>query len=197
VAHSLLDGSLNVSATGFWTRLEDVIVFDFSGAIDPATDPFGRFGGYRNAGEGRSRGLELSLAARPVPALTLRAAYTFADAEAPTGATERTRRAYVVPRHQLSLVATQRIGAFDLNLDLGLRSDYLAPLFDPVTFSSRPYVFDSQARVDLVAGYRLRLTEGRVLRLFARLDDALDQDRFESGFRTPGRAAFAGAELEF
>jgi len=197
VGQSFLDERIDVSATGFWTRLEDVIVFDFSGAIDPATDPFGRFGGYRNAGGGRSRGVELSLAARPARGLTVRAAYTFADADPPTGATEQTRRAFVIPRHQLSLVATHRAGALDLSLDLGLRSDYLAPLFDPVTFSSRPYVFGARARVDLGAGYRLHVAEGRVLRLFAKLEDAFDQDRFESGFRTPGRAAFAGAEVEF
>lgn len=197
VEQSFLGQRLDVSATGFWTRLEDVIVFDFSGAIDPATDPFGRFGGYRNAGGGRSRGVELSLAARPSPGLTLRAAYTYSDAEPPTGATEQTGRAFVIPRHQLSLLATRSLGALDLSLHVDLRSDYLAPLFDPVTFASQTYVFAARARVDLGAGYRLPLAGGRVLRLFAKLDDALDEDRFESGFRTPGRSAFAGAELGF
>ncbi len=33
-----------------------MIIFDFSGAINPATDPFGRFGGYVNTDGGIARG---------------------------------------------------------------------------------------------------------------------------------------------
>ncbi len=47
IDQTLYRNRLRVSATYFYTELQQVIIFDFSGLIDPATDPFGRFGGYR------------------------------------------------------------------------------------------------------------------------------------------------------
>ena len=61
----LLGNRLRLSGTFFYTRLQEVIIFDFSGAINPATDPFGRFGGYRNTGGGLVRGLEASFEIAP------------------------------------------------------------------------------------------------------------------------------------
>jgi hypothetical protein len=52
-------------------------------------------------------------------------------------------------------------------------------------------------RVDLGGGWRLRLSDGRHLRLFARIDDLLDRPLHENGFRSPGRTAVAGAAFEF
>ena len=59
----------------------DAASFDFSGAVSPATDPFGRFGGYRNTGGGLARGLELSVETNPIRSLTLRSAYTYTNAD--------------------------------------------------------------------------------------------------------------------
>ena len=52
IDQSLLNNRVRLSGTWFYTRLQEVIVFDFSGAISPTTDPFGRFGGYRNTNGG-------------------------------------------------------------------------------------------------------------------------------------------------
>ena len=46
---ALLGNRVQTSLTWFYTRIQENIVFDFSGGINPATDPFGRFGGYRNS----------------------------------------------------------------------------------------------------------------------------------------------------
>ncbi len=50
-------GRLKASASYFYTWLEDVINFDTSGLINPATDPFGRSVGYLNTRGGISRGV--------------------------------------------------------------------------------------------------------------------------------------------
>ncbi len=63
---------VRASATYFYTHLQKVIIFDFSGLIDPVTDPFGRFGGYVNTDGGIARGVELSLSAAPTRTLNLR-----------------------------------------------------------------------------------------------------------------------------
>ena len=67
---------MRASATYFYTYLQNVITFDFSGFINPATDPFGRFGGYRNTKGGIARGVELSSDANVTRSLTVSAAYT-------------------------------------------------------------------------------------------------------------------------
>ena len=47
---------VRVSGKNWYTRLQQVIAFDFSGLISAATDPYGSFGGYRNTGGDLSRG---------------------------------------------------------------------------------------------------------------------------------------------
>ena len=74
IDQSLLNNRLRFSSTWFYTRLQEVIVFDFSGAISPATDPFGRFGGYRNTNGGLARGFEFSVEAAASRSLDLSAA---------------------------------------------------------------------------------------------------------------------------
>ena len=56
-----LGSRAKLSVTYFYTRIQEAIVFDFSGLINPTTDPYGRFGGYRNTGGGLARGMEVSV----------------------------------------------------------------------------------------------------------------------------------------
>jgi len=77
-------------------------------------------------------------------------------------------------------------------------SDYLAPIFNPVTFASRAYRFRGIAKIDLGASYTLPLgSESRSLRFFGYVDNLFDREYFESGFRTPGRTGRAGAIFVF
>src|SRR5581483_8529121 len=71
---------VRASVTYFYTRLQETIIFDFSGAINPAEDPFGRFGGYRNTNGGLSRGVEFSTSLAATRSTTLRGAYTYINA---------------------------------------------------------------------------------------------------------------------
>jgi vitamin B12 transporter len=189
---------LRASATYFYTELQKVIIFDFSGVINPATDPFGRFGGYRNTDGGIARGVELSMMATPTRTLNLSAAYTYTKTLQRTPQVLGTLRSLVIPDHQFSLVASQRIGRrFLVNFDLSTSSDYLGAIFDPVTFASRAYRFRGLAKADLGASYTLPLGESRSLRFFGYVDNLFDREYFESGFRTPGRTGRAGAMFVF
>ncbi|MDQ3648803.1 MAG: TonB-dependent receptor [Acidobacteriota bacterium] len=194
IDQSLANNRLRLSATYFYTRLQEVIGFDFSGRINPQTDPFGRFFGFLNTGGGLARGLELSATASPTRALNVFVSYTYtnSDQRAPQISGSGVISSLVIPDHQFSAVVTQRIGrrAF-LNFDLTGTSDYLAPVFPLV------YRFKSLIKADLGASYELPLTEQRRLRFFGYVDNLFNRDNFESGFRTPGRTGRAGASLSF
>jgi iron complex outermembrane receptor protein len=104
----------------------------------------------------------------------------------------------VIPDHQFSLVVTQRFGRRILvNFDLAASSDYLAPILDPNTFASRAYRFHGLTKADLGGSYTLPFGESRSLRFFGYVDNLFDREYFESGFRTPGRTARAGASFSF
>ncbi|HSS21125.1 MAG TPA: TonB-dependent receptor [Pyrinomonadaceae bacterium] len=189
---------VRASATYFYTQLQKIIIFDFSGLINPATDPFGRFGGYVNTDGGIARGLELNLTATPTRTLTLSAAYTYTKSQQWRPQVAGVLRSFVTPDHQFSLVATQRIGRRILvNVDVAASSDYLAPVFDPITFASRAYRFGGIGRVDLGGSYTFPFAESRSLRLFGYVDNLFSQEYFESGYRTPGRTGRAGAAFSF
>jgi iron complex outermembrane receptor protein len=189
----LMSNRARLAATFFRTRLSEIIIFDFSGAIDPETDPWGRFSGYVSTEGGVTQGLELVASLAPMRGLRFNISYTFTDAEPPTGVIEDQTQAFAVPRHQLALVVSQTLGErLTLSFDTLASSSYLAPIFDPVTFASRVYRFDGYVKSDLVASCRLS-----PLRLFAKVENLFDQEIFESGFPTPGRYALAGIAFEF
>ncbi len=197
VEQSLGSQRARVSATYFRTRLKEIIIFDFSGAINPATDPFGRFGGYLSTDGGTTKGVELVGNVVVGSGLHLNTSYTYTDAEPPTGVSEEQTQAFVVPKHQLTFVATQLIGPrLTVSFDLVASSSYLAPIFDSATFASRVYRFASFVKSDLAASYRFPARLG-VFRLFGKIENLFDQQIFESGFRTPGRYALVGAAFEF
>ncbi len=186
------------SATYFYTRLQEIIIFDFTGVIDPSTDPFGRFGGFRNTNGGIARGAEFALTATPVSTLNLSAAYTYTKSLQRTPQVPGTLRSLVIPDHQFSFVATQRFGRrWLVNFDFLASSDYLAPIFDSTTFVSRGFRFDGIVKADLGASYTIPFNETRSLKLFGYVDNLFDREYYESGFRTPGRTGRAGATFVF
>jgi iron complex outermembrane receptor protein len=192
-----LNDRARMEATYFRTRLSEIIAFDFSGAIDPSTDPFGRSGGYLSTDGGVTRGLELALSLSPRSGLDLKASYTFTDAEPPRGVSPDQEQAFAIPRHQLALVAAKSFGAgVSVAFDLLASSSYIAPVFDLETFSSRVYRFEGYVKADVVASYRLPVG-GTGLRFFGKVENLFDETIHASGFRTPGRYAVAGAAYEF
>jgi iron complex outermembrane receptor protein len=191
VDQALFSNRLRASATYFYTRLQEIIIFDFTGGIDPAVDPFGRFGGYRNTGGGLARGLEVSLMAAPTRTLDLLAAYTYTNADARNPNETGTTRLLGLSDHIFTLQANQRIGRFDITADFIAYSQYAAPV------SGRAYLFKGPARLDLGASYTLPVSDSTTIRFYGKADNLLDREYFENGFRTPGRVCVAGATLHF
>jgi outer membrane receptor protein involved in Fe transport len=185
---------LRLSATYFYTRLQEVVEF-FNTTPDPSARPFG---GYVNTGGQLARGLELSATLAPTDTLDLFAAYTYTNSDQRRPQADQVIRSFSIPDHQFSLVATQRIGRrVLLNFDLTASSHYLAPIFDNRTFASRAYRFSGILRGDLSASYTLPLAGARSLRLFGKVENVFDREYFESGFRTPGIQGRAGAAYNF
>ena len=196
VDQTLASNRARLSATYFYTRLQEVVAFG-----DTPADPFGRFGGYVNTGGGLSRGLELSGEFAPSRRLDLFASYTHVNSDqrrAPVAGVAGVLPAFATPEHQFTLVANARLGSrVAVNFDLVASGDYLAPVFDPRTFTNRAYRFDGIRKGDLTAGYTFPLSDSRRLRLFGKIENVFDREYYENGFRTPGVNARAGAALNF
>jgi iron complex outermembrane receptor protein len=192
IEQRLWNSRVQVSATYFYTRLNEVIIFDFSGAITPLTDPLGRFGGYRNTGGGLARGLELAAAVAAGHGLQLNAAYTYTDAREETPVVPGVWQTFDSPRHRYSVFATQRISP---RITAMLRfigtSEYIASIY-PGAFR-----FPGAERVQAMLSYRRPLGEFRALRFYAKGDNLLDRTYFQSGFRTPGVTGTVGTQFEF
>jgi vitamin B12 transporter len=198
VDQTFAGGRARASATYFYTRLQQIIGF----GAPRGADPFGRFSGYENLQGGLSRGVELSATVSPTRSLDISSAYTFVNAAERTPVVAPILRTFVIPRHQFSATAVQRIGprillTFD-TLDSG---DCLAPVFgdgsSPNFFDERALRFAGVRRVNAGASYRLPLGEFKAARFYLRAENLLDQNYFESGFRTPGRTALGGLQFEF
>jgi iron complex outermembrane receptor protein len=192
LAHS----RLRLSATYFYTALQETIVFDFSGLIDPVTDPFGRFGGYRNTGGGLARGGEFSVSATPTTSLTLLASYTFtnSDSSTPTVAAENFSKVLGISDHMFSLTAVHRLGrSIDVTFDFYAASKYPLTLFG----SPRLFEFDGPVKADLVASYTRPVGEGKSLRFYGKLDNLFDKTYWENGFGAPGIWGIAGVGFQF
>jgi len=192
----LASSKLRLSATYFYTRLQQVIGFDFSGLINRQTDPFGRSSGYRNTGGGLSRGVEFGLEAQPTRRLSLRSAYTYTNADERLsvllGGSLRSIRA---SDHMLTLVAAQRLGkGFDASFDFFAASNYWWQMF---AGGNRPFLFPGPKKGDLVLSYTKDLGERKSLRFYTRIENIFNHTYFEDGFRTPKAWAVAGLRFGF
>ncbi|MGI9073433.1 MAG: TonB-dependent receptor [Bryobacteraceae bacterium] len=192
---------LKVSGTYFDSHLQQVIGYlDFPPGY---LDPYGRKGGYYNTGGGIARGVELSGDFHPSRNTTVFASYTY------TNARDRTSQYYTgtgvdplqSPRilpDTVTIVATQQFGShFDAAMDFEAGSDYLYPLYGLSPLSSNAYRFAGPRQLGLSAGYSTGLSERASARFYIRVSNALDQDFYEDGFRTPGRWAVAGIHFSF
>jgi len=176
---------VRLSATHFYTRIQNMSQFDFSGAIQARTDPYGRSSGYLNGAGGLSRGFELGVESRPNRALTLSGSYTYVNSDTDRDiSVPGIFRALNVPAHQWSMVATQRIGQrTDVTFDVFHSGSYLNPHFAGV--STRAYLYPGFTRSDLVGGYRLWAAEGRTIRLYGKVENVFQREYYEQGVLSP------------
>ena len=189
----LWNSRVQLSATYFYTRLNEVVIFDSTAAvINQLTDPLGRNGGYRNAGGGLARGVEFSSSVAATRSLQLNGAYTYTDARQATPLAPGVWQTYEIPRHQYSAFATERFSARLLGyFGYVASSSYLDPLF------GQPFRFPGLSRAQTAVSYRRSLGEFTAVRLYFKADNLFNQKYFESGFRTPGITFTAGTQFEF
>lgn len=198
VEQYLAGDKVKLSAIYFYTKLLDTIGF---GNVVPNIGPTIRpFGGYENQSGGISRGAEFTATLRPARSTELFSSYSFTNSDrlgtrvAGSGIAETLG----VPKHRFTLVATQRFSRFWINTDVLTTSSYLGPIFSNTSFSSYVYRFGGNRRVDLTAGYNFPLRSERLsLRVFATVENLLDHDYFENGFRTVPRNGRVGVSFGF
>jgi outer membrane receptor for ferrienterochelin and colicin len=189
---------LKLSAVYFYTKLIDTIGYG-NVVADIGSTPR-PFGGYINQKGGIARGAEFSATAKATKSTDVFLSYTFtnSDQREPQVFGSDVIDALGIPKHQMTLVATQRIKRFWLNADVLVTSDYLAPIFSNTTFNSYVYRFGGNRRVDLTAGYTFPLCQDKLnLRVFATAENLLNQAYFENGFRTPSRNGRVGVSFGF
>lgn len=192
---------LKISATYFYTRLQETIGFDGTGAIvNPSTDPYGRFGGYYNTPGGLARGVEFSVESKLPGHVLVRGAYTYTSSidrisEYSDGVLQTPQ---IVPQLFSASVSKQFGKRWDTEVDCLVGShDYYPFSSNGPPYNSIPLVFDAVRQVNASVGYSVPLSEAKRLRIYTRLDNLNNQTYYEEGFLTPGFVARGGVQLFF
>jgi vitamin B12 transporter len=199
VDQSFAGNRVNLSATYFYTRLQNTIDFGSPARqIGTTTRPYG---GYRNSKGGLARGLELSAEIRPFETTSIFTSYTYtnSDQRQPQVSGSKIIETLGIPKKQFSLIATQYIGKnFFVNFDFAASSKYLAPIFSNTTFSSYVYSFNGNRKADLTASYEFATKKDKLkIRLYGTLENLFNYEYFENGFQTAGRFGRVGLGLTF
>lgn len=166
-----------LDATWFEQRISDLIVGSGRGSANLP-------------GTATARGVELGLSVTPVDDLTIRASYTYTDAEDATGA-ELVRR----PRNLASLNVNYRFldGAATVNLGIDYNGRQKDLAFDEA-YNSSPVTLDGTTLVNLAASYQVN---GRV-QVYGRIDNLLDEDYEEVWtYGSLRRAGYLGMKVSF
>jgi vitamin B12 transporter len=184
---------VRVSSTAFYTDLREVIAFDSSGFLTPATDVFGRSSGYINTAGGIARGVETQAELALPRRIRLVASYTFANSSQRRSTVRDNdffRSPLVVPHLFSATLTTPVTRRLDVALTTWITSAHATII------SRRAFLFEGAQRVDLAASYALPI-EAFALRLQLRASNLLDSRYLENGFRATGRWATAGFTLNF
>lgn len=170
-----------LAVTGFWVDADDFIENDEAGT--------GRKGNF----DYRFRGIETTLAVRPIDWLMLKGGYTFTDAEDRDPAPYRTGNLQYRPRHKYSLAADM---AFDSGIKFHLETHYLRDIYNTLKSSAttRDIKSDNYTVTHLKLGYDF----GRASEVYIKAENIFDADYEESeGLPRPGRTIFLGLNLGF
>ncbi len=166
----------HVGLTLFHQRFDNLIAF----VVDPVTGAFRPI----NVAKARSRGVEVSAETRPSDRFTLRAAYTFNEAEDEETGVQLARR----PRHRASLLT---IWAPHPDWELTGTVLYVGKRFSG---SNGRDPLGAYTIVNLLGTYRV----SPKVRLFVKAENLLDRDYEEvKGYGTPGFGIFGGIHAAF
>ncbi|MGI9375802.1 MAG: TonB-dependent receptor plug domain-containing protein [Tsuneonella suprasediminis] len=183
IEQSFAEGKATIGVTYFDSRLKDEIYTTYPAPTYIAT-PSNR------TTLSKQHGIEVALAARPIPQIRLDAAYTWLHAR--ENGTVEVRR----PKHIASFNATvfSKDERFSGTLTLrynGRQTDvaYTDPSYIPVRVSLQEYVL-----VNLNAEYKLR----KNISVFTRVENLINEKYEEVfSFATSGRAAYGGVRVRF
>jgi vitamin B12 transporter len=188
-----------LSATYFYTKLQNIIGYE--NIVTSIGGVPRSFGGYKNVRGGISRGGEFSGEVKATSSTKVFASYTYTNSDqlVPQLSGSGVYRTLVVPNHQFTLVATQRL--FDrltLNFDYLATSDYLAPIFSNTTFVSYLYNFKGAKKGDVTANYEFPLRGEKVrFKIFGTVENVFDNEYYENGFRAFGVNGRGGVGVSF
>ena len=198
IEQNLFDNRAKLTAVYFYTKLIDIIGFgNVVGTIGTTTRPFG---GYLNTKGGIARGGEFSGKFRATDSTDIFASYTYtnSDQRVPQVSGSRIVETLGIPKHQYTMVATQRFKRAWINFDFLATSNYLAPIFSNQTFNTYIYRFRGNRKADLTAGYTFPMNNEKFnLRVFGTIENLFDDEYYENGFRTFGRNARIGLSFGF
>ena len=197
VDQTLAGGRVQIAATAFVIDVQSLTAFDFSGGIDPATDPYGRFIGYLNGSGGSSKGLELAVDVRPTATLRISGSYAYTKA--------RTDEALTVPdffivpgvlEHTASLyVAQQWSPRVETTFDLLTGGESYGSFF--ARGRTRAYRYPGTTTVGISSSVRLTAAGAPDLRAYVRVDNLFDETAFPAGWRAAGRTGVLGIRAAF
>lgn len=182
---------VRLSATYFYTVLDTIVGFDFTGLINRTTDPFGRSSGYFNTAGGLARGVEMESEISPWRGMRVTGNYTHTrtlERRAVAVGTLRTPRIFT---HSVAGTAAQSLGR------LTVTGNYLWATGFLGVISGRAVAWEGPRRLDATAAYRLGKGERIRPELFTRVENLLGQQYYEDGFRTPGRYALGGFRVSY
>ena len=186
----LLGSKLQLTATAFYTKLQETVRF----VTLPAGDPFARRSGYGNGGGGIARGIELSGRLAPTSTTSVQTAYTYTNSDSllPTIGTTYYKN-LGLSDHMFTLTTTQRFARhFNVTFDLYALSAYsLQSLF------GREYVFDPPVRGDVVFHYDRPILNDKTLELYTKVENVFNKRAFEDGFVGPKAWATAGLRVKY
>lgn len=189
-----------LTATWFYTRLQETIAYDPGNLITPATDPYGRYGGYYNTPGGIARGVEISGEAKLPRRILIRAGWTYTNSidrisEYSNGLLQTPR---IFPETFTFTVMKPFGKHWDTAFDFLAGSDFLFQLYNALPpYDALAYSFKGPRKANLSIGYTQPLGERLKLRIYTRLENLLNQDYFEDGFLTPGFVARGGVQVTF
>ena len=177
IDQNLADGRALVSLTAFLRNTTDQINFD------NATFTYG------NIDRTRAKGIEATLALRPVDALNVTASYSYIDARDRSG-----RPAFDgkrLPRRAAHAISVSADYDWSFGLSTGATITMVGDSFDNAANSVR---LDGYA----LAGVRASLAVTDRIELYGRVDNLFDADyATASGYGTYGRAAYGGVRARF
>ena len=185
---------VRLSGTVFYTNLQETVVFDF--ANFPSNDVFGRFGGYRNAGGGIARGVEVGAQVTPANSTSVNTSYTYTNSDSRTATIgDDFFGRPGLSDHTFTVTATQWIAErFSVTFDLFAVSDYA---LSPFGAQGRRMIFHGPVKADVVFRYDVPLDDSRSVEIYGKVENVFDNEYHEDGFGAPGAWAIGGVRFKF